>query len=378
MNLRRVAAVAACEARQLRRDPLLWLRALGVPLALFVCMGYGLAFDLERIPFAVVDHDRSATSRDYLYSFLATRAFELRSASASERDVETMLRRGEIRLAIIIPPAFERTLYRGLPAAVQLLVDGVYAYHAEVNRGCALAVHSRFAAGLLADRLRERTGERLDAAPIEVRTRYLYNESLRTANTIVPGLLPMILMLTPAIMTALAIVREKELGSIFNFLSSPVTRTEFVVGKLMPYTAIGMGHAVLLAALAVGLFHVPFKGSITLYLVGSTLYVIATASMGLVVSAFVRSQLAGIVVTATVAIVPALLYSGMIVPVQSMSGDTRVVAHLLPAMFHNRVVVAAFLKNLPLSSALPDLGVLLIFDVILLGTGIALTRKREA
>ena len=378
MNLRRVAAVAACEARQLRRDPLLWLRALGVPLTLFVCMGYGLAFDVERIPFAVVDHDQSATSRDYIYAFLATRAFELRAASASEREVETMLRRGAIRLAIIVPPAFEPTLYRGLPAAVQLLVDGVYAYHAEVNRGYALAIHSRFAATLLAARLRERTGEQLDPVPIEVRTRYLYNESLRTTSSTVPGLLPMILMLIPAIMTALAIVREKELGSIFNFLSSPLTRTEFVLGKLLPYTTIGLGHAVLLAILAVGLFDVPFKGSITLYLIGSTLYVIATASMGLVVSAFVRSQLAGIVVTATVAIVPALLYSGMLVPIQSMSGDTRVVAHLLPAMFLNRIVMATFLKNLPLSSVLPDLAVLLVFSVILLGAGVALTRKREA
>ncbi|MFI5395995.1 MAG: ABC transporter permease [Candidatus Binatia bacterium] len=378
MKIRRIAAIAACEARQLRRDPLLWLRALGVPFVLFVFMGYGLSFDIERIPFAVVDHDHSATSRDYVYAFAATRAFELRTASASEREVEAMLRRGQIHLAIIVPPAFERTLYHGLPATVQLLVDGVYAYHAEVNRSYALAIHSRFAATLLAARLRERTGEQLDSAPIEVRTRYLYNESLRTRNTIVPGLLPMILMLTPAIMTALAIVREKELGSIFNFLSSPASRTEFVLGKLLPYVVIGIGHAALLAAVAVALFGAPFKGSVALYLVGSTLYVIATASMGLIVSSFVSSQLAGIVATAVLAIVPALLYSGMLVPVQSMSGDTRVVAHLLPAMFHSRVVVAAFLKNLPLSAVMRDLGVLLVFDVVLLGTGIALTRKREA
>jgi ABC-2 type transport system permease protein/ribosome-dependent ATPase len=349
-----------------------------VPFVLFVFMGYGLSFDLERIPFAVVDHDHSATSRDYVYAFAATRAFELRSASASEPEVEAMLRRGQIHLAIIVPPAFERTLYHGLPVTVQLLVDGVYAYHAEVNRSYALAIHSRFAATLLAARVRQRTGEQVDSTPIEVRTRYLYNESLRTRNTIVPGLLPMILMLTPAIMTALAVVREKELGSIFNFLSSPATRTEFVLGKLLPYMVIGIGHAALLAAVAVALFGAPFKGSVPLYLVGSTLYVIATASMGLIVSSFVSSQLAGIVVSAVLAIVPALLYSGMLVPVQSMSGDARVVAHLLPAMFHSRVVVATFLKNLPLSAVMRDLGVLLVFDVVLLGAGIALTRKREA
>lgn len=378
MNLRRTAAVAACEIRQLRRDPLLWLRALGVPIALFVFMGYGLSFDLERIPLAVVDHDHSATSRDYVHAFAATRSFALRTDSASERDVETLFRRGQIRLAIIVPPDFERMLYRGLPATVQLLADGVYAYQAELTRGYALAIHARVAGEVFAARMLERTGRRFEPAPIEVRTRYLYNETLRTMNAIVPGLLPLILMLTPALMMALAIVREKELGSIFNFLSSPATRAEFILGKLMPYAAIGLANAILLAALAVGLFRVPFKGSVALYLVGSLLYVIATASIGLVISSFVRSQLAGIVATAILTVVPALLYSGLLIPVQSMNADTRIVAQLLPAMYYNRLVVAVFLKNLPLSAVWGDLALLLLFDVVLLGTGMALTRKRAA
>lgn len=377
MNWRRVAVIAACETRLLRRDPMLWLRALGVPVALFFFMGYGLSFDVEHIPFAVVDHDHSAASRDYIYAFRATRAFALRNGSATEAEIETMLRRGEIRLGVIIPPGFERTLYRGLPATVQLLVDGVYAYHAEVTRGYALAIHGRVAGDLFAARMRERTGEHFDFAPVEVRTRYLYNEALRSTNTMVPGLLPLILMLTPALMMALAVVREKELGSIFNFLSSPATRSEFVAGKLLPYTAIGIGNAIILAALAVAVFRVPFKGSVTLYLLGSALYVVATGAIGLLVSSFARSQLAAIVVTSILTVVPALLYSGMLVPIQSMNSDTRVMAELLPAMYYNRIVIAAFLKNLPLSSMVRELAVLLLFCIVLLGAGIVLTRKRE-
>lgn len=378
MNWRRVAVIAACETRLLRRDPMLWLRALGVPVALFFFMGYGLSFDVEHIPFAVVDHDHSATSRDYIYAFAATRAFALRNGAATESEIETMLRRGEIRLAVIIPSAFERTLYRGLPATVQLLVDGVYAYHAEITRAYALAIHARVAGKLFAARMRERTDKAFDLAPIEVRTRYLYNEALRSRDTMVPGLLPLILMLTPALMMALAVVREKELGSIFNFLSSPSTRGEFIVGKLLPYAAIGIGNAVILAALAVAIFHVPFKGSITLYLLGSALYVIATAAMGLLVSSFARSQLAAIVVTSILTVVPALLYSGMLVPIQSMNTDTRVMAELLPAMYYNRIVIAAFLKSLPLSAMLRELAILLLFSIVLLSAGIMLTRKHEA
>ncbi len=378
MNIRRALVIAGCEARLLRRDPMLWLRALGVPVALFFFMGYGLSFDVEHIPFAVVDHDHSAASRDYVYAFASTPAFALRNASATEEEIEAMLRRGQIRLAVVIPPAFERTLYRGLPVSVQLMVDGVYAYHAEVTRGYALAVHTRVAGELFAARMRERAGERLDLAPIEVRTRYLYNEALRSTNTIVPGLFPLILMLTPALMMALAVVREKELGSIFNFLSSPATRTEFITGKLLPYAVIGTANAILLAGLAVAFFHVPFKGSVVLFLVGSTLYVVTTASIGLLVSSFVRTQLAGIVVTAILTVVPALLYSGMLVPIAGMNSDTRLMAELLPAMYYNRIVVAAFLKNLPLSSVGHDLGMLLIFSVVILGAGITLTRKRQA
>lgn len=377
MNWRRVLVIARCETRLLRRDPMLWLRALGVPVALFVFMGYGLSFDVEHIPFAVCDHDHSAASREYIYAFAATRAFVLRDGAASEEDIERMLRRGEVRLAVIVPAGFERTLYRGLPATVQLLVDGVYTYHAEVTRGYALAVHARTAGALFAARVRERTGQVLDVAPIDVRTRYLYNEALRGTNTMIPGLLPLVLMLTPALMMALTVVREKELGSIFNFLSSPATRSEFIAGKLLPIAVIGIANAVLLALLAVTVFRVPFKGSALVYVGGSALYVVSTATIGLVVSSFVRTQLAGIVATSILTVVPALLYSGMLVPIQSMNTDTRVMAALLPAMYYNRIVVAAFLKNLPLSAVASDLAVLLLFCTVFLGAGIALTRKRE-
>lgn len=377
MNPGRIAAIARCELRQLWRDPMLVLRAVGVPVTLLVLFGYGLSLDVERIPLAVVDHDRSATSREYIAAFASTRTFELRSAAASEDAVEAMLRRGEIRLVIIIPGQLERRLYHGLPVTVQLLVDGGFPYRAEVTRGYALAAHARVATRVLAARLRERTGRGLDLAPIEIRTRYLYNETLRTTNTIVPGLLAVILMMSPAVMMALAVVREKELGSIFNFMSSPVTRSEFVVGKLLPYVAIGIGNAVLLAGLAVGLFGVPFKGSVALYLGGSALYVIATSAIGLVISAFVRTQIAGIAVTSILTMVPVLHYSGLFLPVQSMSGEARLTAHLFPAMYHHRIVMAAYLKDLPARVVLVDLGTLALFVVVLLAAGVVLVRKRE-
>lgn len=160
-----------------------------------------------------------------------------------------------------------------------------------MTRAYALAAHARASTDILAARLRERTGIEPDLEPIEIRTRYLFNEDLGTANTIVPGVIPMILMMIPAILTALAIVREKELGSIFNFFSSPATREEFVLGKLLPYVVISFAEALMLGVVAVFLLGVPFKGSVLIYCSGMALFVLATTGIGLVISSFVRSQL---------------------------------------------------------------------------------------
>lgn len=377
MNRRRVLAIAQVESRLLRRDPMILLRAFGVPLALMLLFGYGLSLDVEHIPFAAVDYDRTATSRDYIYTFAGSRAFELTAAPTSERDVETMLRRGRIRLAIVIPPDFEKTLYRGLPATVQLMIDGVYAYRAEVTRGYALAAHQRIANDFLRARIRARTGVTPDLEPIEVHTRYLYNENLRTTNTIVPGLLPMILMMTPAVMMALAIVRERELGSIYNFISSPATPAEFVLGKLMPYVSIAFVNALILGLLTVYLFGVPMKGSVAIYAAGMLVYVTATAGIGLLVSSFVSSQLGANVVAMIVTMVPASLYSGMLIPVASMGPTTQFVAHLFPGMYGNRIVIGTFLKDLPPDELARDFGALAIFIAVFLGAGIMLVPKRE-
>ncbi|MGO9061222.1 MAG: ABC transporter permease [Candidatus Binataceae bacterium] len=378
MKLRRVMAIAGCEARQLRRDKMALIRSFGVPLTLLLLFGYGLSLDVEHIPFAAIDYDHSALSRAYLYTFAGNPTFDLKSADPSERRAEAMLRRGQVRLVLIIPPDFERTLYHGLPASVQLMVDGVYPYRAEVTRAYALAAHQRIATDVLAQLLRERSGRAPDLDLIELRTRYLFNETMRTTNSIVPGLLAVILMMTPALMTALAVVREKELGSIFNFLSAPATRAEFVLGKLVPYHCVGMFNAVFLGFLVVALFGVPFKGSIVLFLVGSAIYVAATGMIGLVVSSFVRSQLAAVIVTMIVTVVPSFLYSGLLIPVSSMSPEAQAVAHLLPGMYFNRIVMAAFLKDLPLSATGLDLAALTGFAAVLTGCAIALTPKRES
>lgn len=378
MSLRRIWAIAACETSQLRRDPMILIRALGVPLALLLLFGYGLSLDVEHIPFAVVDYDHSAISRDYIYAFAATRTFDFRGEVASVKQLSTMLRRGKIRLGIVIPPQFQRTLYRGLPERLQLLVDGAYPYRAEVTRGYALAVTAHVSGRVFVSMMDARTGHRIALDPIDVETRYLYNETLRTTNAIVPGLLPMILMMATAVLVAVAIVREKELGSIFNFFSSPATRTEFVMGKLIPYAVIGFADALILGVIAIVLYRVPFKGSAALYCAGSALFVIAAASMGLLISSFARSQFGAIVVAMILTMVPAFLYSGLLIPVQNMSPSTQVVAHLFPAMYFHDIVLAAYLKALPFSAMLPDLGALALFSIVFLAAGIALTPRRES
>ncbi|MDP3938456.1 MAG: ABC transporter permease [Deltaproteobacteria bacterium] len=376
MKLRRIRAVALCEARQLRRDPMLPIRALGVPITLMLLFGYGITFDVEQLPTAVIDHDRSATSREYIQAFTGNRSFDLVRAAASEDELEDLLRQGQLRLALVIPPGFEREVFRSRPASVQILIDGVYPYRADITRGYALTAHAHVAEAILKERLEARLGAAPELRPIEVRTRYLYNEDLRSANAVVPGVIPVVLMMTPAVMMAVAIVREKELGSIFNFLASPATRAEFVLGKLVPYVAISLWNAILLAAMAVVVFDVHFKGSPLLYLVSSAIYVTATASIGLLVSAFSRSQIAATIGTFVLTLLPSFLYSGVLMPIANMEPTGRVMAHLFPGMYQNKIVIGAFLKNLPMSAFTNELLILLLFAATTLGAGILLMRKR--
>ena len=380
MKASRVVAIAWKEWREVVRDRLYFTMAFLLPLITLLVLGYGLSFDVENIPFAVLDQDRSELSREYLHRFMDSRYFEYRGDARSEAELERLLADSRIRLGLVVPPRFGERLRAARPVAVQGLVDGVFPYRAEVTKGYLAAMNAGFNAGLLEDHLvrrglaPERAQELLE--PVRVQTRYLYNQALSSRWSLASGLIMLVLMFVPPFLTTLGIVREKEFGSIYNIYASNVSRGEFLLGKLAPYALICWINVGILWAVAMLVFGAPFKGDPWFYYGASMVYVICTAGIGLLVSLLVRTQAAAILLSVTLSFIPATLYSGLLVPVQSMDPAARFEARLFPAVYYLDIVWGTFLKGLGAPALWPNLVALAVYAAVLWGVGYALFHKR--
>lgn len=383
MNLQRIAAVASKEWREIVRDRLFFSLAFVVPALLMLLFGYGLSLDVENIPFAIVDQDQTAHSRDYAYRFIDSRYFAFQGQLRHERDIAPLLANGKIRAAIVIPPGFGRDLQAGRGVAVQTLVDGTFPFRAMTTKGYITAINAAANIDNLSGLLSQLRGMPQQQArnalqPVRLEVRYLYNQGVKSIWSLAPKLLMVILMISPPFLTALGVVREKESGSIFNIYSSTVSRGEFLTGKLAPYVAISALNIVLLWLLATLLFGVPFKGNFAFFLAASLIYVICTTGIGLLVSVLVGTQVAAMIVTAIVTVIPAVLYSGVLIPIPSLGPSAQIIAHLLPAMYYTNIVVGCFLKGVGLVALWQDVLVLAGYAVLLFGTGFVMFSKRPA
>lgn len=381
MNLRRIAAVSRKEWMETVRDRLFLLMAFLLPGLWMVVFGYGLVLDVEHVPFAVLDRDQSSSSRDYLYRFIDSRYFDFRGSVSDEREIDRLLGDTSIRMAIVVPERFEERLLAGRSVTVQTLLDGTFPLHADTTKGYVIAVNNSFTQELITDFLTRTRGlvpaeARRLTEPVSLETRYLYNEEVRSTWSMVPALIMFTLMVASPLLTALGVVREKETGSIYNIYSSTASKAEFLVGKLAPYFAISTINVGVLWMIAVWLFRVPFKGSIAVFFAASILFVLCSVGIGLVVSLLVRTQMAALLITIVIAMVPTLLFSGLLVPVSSLSPGAQVQAHLFPMMYYTDVVRGSFLKGLGWKSMWMDLFALAGFAVVLQLVAYGLFTKR--
>lgn len=381
MNLRRIAAVASKEWRETIRDRMFVLLAFLLPILWMLVFGYGLVQDVENIPFAVVDRDHSALSRDYLYRFFESRYFSFQGYIPSENEADALLQSGKIRVAIIVQEKFEEQLLAGQSVGVQTLIDGTFPLRTDIVKGYVIAINSAFSEERLVEYFSRRSGISVEQAeaqarPIRLEVRYLYNEEVRSTWSMVPALVMFTLMLSSPLLTALGIVREKETGSIYNIYSSTVSRFEFLAGKLLPYVVISSVNVGVLWIIATQWFEVPFKGSLPFFLAASLVFVLSSTGIGLLVSLLVRTQIAALIVTMVVSIIPTVLYSGLIVPVSSLSPGSQIQAHLFPGMYYTNIVRGAFLKGVGLEVLWTDVLALAVYAAILRSVGYRLFTKR--
>jgi ribosome-dependent ATPase len=396
----RLWAYARREAMEIWRDPIRLAFAVFLPMILMLLFSYGISFDIENLSYAVLDHDRSPESRQYLDEFAHSRYFREQPPITTQAELEQRLQSGELKLAIEIPPGFGRDVRRGVhPQAsegqddfgkdvrrgiqpeVSVWLDGSLPFRADTSRSYVEVAHEHYLAQRAA---RDAAIAQHDPqqwpsrAPIDVEARYRYNQGFESVYAQVPGSIMLLLMLVPAMMTALGVVREKEVGSITNLYSTPVTGAEFLLGKQLPYVVLALINFVCLVLLGVFVLHVPVKGSLVTLTVGAVLYVTAATGFGLLVSTLVRTQVAAIFAVGVIALLPAVQFSGLLTPVSSLSPWAKLTGQAFPSTYFQQVSIGAFTKALGFGELSMNLLALTIFCLVYFALSRLFLRTQEA
>ena len=371
-SLRRLFSYAHRETLELRRDPIRGgMALLGTVLLLFI-IGYGISLDVEDLTFAVLDRDQTTTSQEYHLNLAGSRYFLEQPPLHDYAELERRMRSGEISLAVEIPPHFGRDLKRGDSPQIGMWIDGAMPTRAETIKGYVQGLHQDYLQGLA------RRSAQIQAANLaELEVRYRYNPDVESRQAMVPAMIPLLLMLIPAMLTALGVVREKELGSIINLYVTPVTRLEFLLGKQLPYIGLGMLSFTLLVLLSISVFEVPLKGSPLTLLVGGLLYLGCSTALGLLMSTFTKSQIAAVFGTAIATLLPAIQFSGLIYPVSSLEGIGAFIGQLYPTSHFLVISRGVFSKALGFADLYAYFLPLLITIPVLLGLCVACLKKQE-
>ena len=367
-----IRAVMRKEAREILRDPVTLGVALALPVIMLFLFAYGLNLDVTHISTAVLDRDRSPESAAFVDRFTNSGYFDVTAVVTRYDDVRRLMDAGRISAAIVIPPDFSRHLAGAQPAPVQLIVDGSYPPAARVALAYADAI-GRVATG----EVLTTTAARMGMAPVlavDVEPRVWYNPELASKNFLVPGLIAVLLLAFPPMLSTLAIVRERETGSIQQVLVSPLRPWEFVIGKLVPYAAIAFIELLLVLLAGLVWFRVPLRGDLALLLGISLIYVLAAVGIGLLVSTVTRSQVVAMLLTLVLTFMPSFLFSGFIFPLFTMPKAMQLYTYLFPARFYMEIDRGILLKGVGLGALWPSAAMLLAYTAAVLAVASARAR----
>jgi ABC-2 type transport system permease protein len=368
--LRRVRALAQKEILHIVRDVRVIYLALGLPVVLLALFGYAVSFDLDRLPVAIIDQDRTPASRRLVQAMTASDAFQVVAELAEPEQVEAHFRRGDFKAALVIPKDFNRSLARGEPTEAQLLLDG--------SDGVTTGIAMGYAAGVSqaeTRRLLEKTGL-VPKPALDSRVRFRFNPGVRSAQFIVPGLIAMILAIMAVLLTALTVAREWERGSMEQLFATPVRRLEVIVGKLLPYVAIGMVQVLLVLSVGAWLFDVPIVGSLWLLFGAAFLFLVGMLGQGLLISVVTRNQQVATQVGMLSSMLPTLLLSGFLFPVENMPKLLQLVSLAIPGRYFIVVLRGVLLKGNGISVLWAELLALLVFATAMILISTARFRRR--
>jgi len=371
MSIRRIKALTKKEFIQMSRDIRSLMGAIFNPLLMIFLFGYALSLDVDRIPTVVLDFDRTPVSREFIHRLTDSRYFTLVRYLDRDRDVDESLARGEALMALVIPLEFASKVKQGIHAPIQVIFDGSDSNTATIALGYLKAVAAGFDIALQEQRIR-RAGLKMVDMPLEARIRVWFNPELKSKNFIIPGLTGVIMMAICSIMTALSVSREKETGTLEQLISTPITSLELLLGKLLPYLAVGLLDLALVVGAGVLIFDVPFRGSYIDLFIASFIFLIGTLSWGLFVSVVAKSQIQASQISVISAFLPAFLLSGFIYPIENMPVVLQALTFIVPARYFVEILKGLFLQGVGLTVLWPQVLALVVYAVLVLN----LARKR--
>ena len=372
----RALAIARKESRELLRDPAYLGLAVVVPLLLILLLGYQLSLDVKGLLVAVVDHDRSRWSREYVDGLVHSEYFRLVGMLDSPEEAREWVRSGRARVVIDIPPDFGRRLSAGRPATLGVTVDGSFPARGQIGTGYVEAINALYNQRLLREHLARHGAGDDRLWPVQMELAVWYNPTLESKNFIVPGMLVVILMIFPPLLSALLIVRERESGTILNLYCSPAGRWDILAGKALPYVAVSFLDFLLIFAASIWLFRVRFVGAVWVLVAGALLYSVCTVGLGLLISTLTRSQLAAMLATFLGAVAPAFTFSGIFTPPASLDAVGRFVSRLIPATYFMDIVRGSYLKGGGVVAYVPSLLILMLYCVVIYVAAWLALRKR--
>jgi drug efflux transport system permease protein len=373
--IKRILAIARKEVRQIKRDKRMLYVLFIFPFILLVLFGYAINFDVHHIKMFVYDQARSVDSREYVNRLTSSNYFDIEGYINSESEIRGVLDRGEAQVVLVFPREFSENLYSGRRAQIQILVEGVNANTASIVTNYLNLATATFSQNITSKILAEKGGK--SNMPLDVEPRFWFNADLDSTRYLIPGLISMILIITAVVSISLSLVREKERGTIEQINVSPLSSTELLIGKTIPYTVISLGIAAIILVAGYFLFGVPVKGNYLLLFLSTFIFLFSALNLGIFVSAISDSQQVAFQISTMVSLLPTFILSGFVFPIESMPPVIQILTNITPAKFFIVILRDILLKGVGLSAFWLQLIYLLLFAVFFLGLAI-IVNKRSA
>lgn len=372
-SLKRILSVTKREAVEILQDPVRLVSFFIIPVFLMIIFGYGMTLDIENIPFKTLNYDNSLYSLKYTDHYVNSEYYDYKGRARTNVEAEYELTKGQIRFFIEIPRDFSKNLLGNKKAQVGVFIDGTVPFRAEIIKGYIESTHFKFLEQLTIEKL----GQEFNISQVSIEPRYWYNQTFESKNTFVPGTMATVMMTFAAILVALSIVREKELGTISNFYATPLSSAEFIIGKQLVYILICMIDFMILTLMSIFVFGVALKGSFLFLLFAGLVYVCSATSVGILISSFSKTQISSLMITLIATTVPTFIYSGMMNPISSMSPSSQIIANLYPVKHFFQIILGLFTKDLPIYTVVDEVLWMVLFTIIANSITIMFLKKQE-